>query len=488
MTLTDETAARAPAPVSPPADAWSFRSLSRLYWRVAVLAVLVGLFAYVASFVVPPTYAATTRILLRGRDSTVLNSNGAALGSQPGVIDSQLATALADTQAALLANRAIAERIVDELALDEKEEEGNGPIAAAKRGLVGLYVRTRAILAHGFYKSVDDRTAAIDQLQAGLGAKQVEDGYALDVGALWDDPDEAAAIANLAADLLVETSNDRFRAESAAYRDFLQERVAAASDAERAARSALAEYKAANGIVTTPEQDAQVILQTEDDLNVEIRATQAELAAARAEVASLEREFAATSPFVETEQNIRTGRSETDVSTTAPNPAYTQILNQMQSARAEVQSLAARLGALQGALGLAADVEAGTLSDQEARLNELQLDVAIASDTRTQLAEELRLASVNAERSLVEVTRIDQASAPTYPVAPKRYLFLAIGLFVGALVGFVWSFLRVQRQLRSLQPAGGPTPDPAIDLRDAESAEDVGAGRNGVLVAGEPAS
>lgn len=469
-----------PSPPSTPeavqgVEPWTPRGVARVYWRMPVLALLVGLMAFVGSFVVPPTYTASTRILIRGRDTTVLNSNGESLANQPGVVDSQLAATLADTQAGLLANRAIAEQIVDELDLDVREES-SGPIAAMRKAFAGTYKRTRAILAHGFYKAVDDRTAAIDAVQAGLGAKQVNDGFVLDVVALYDDPEKVAAIANLAADLLVESTDERFRAESAAYRDFLAVRVDEANVDEQTARTALSDYKAANGIVTTPQEDAQLLLASDDDLAAQIQTTQAELAAARARASSLRADLAATSPVATTNQNIETGRSETDIETSSESAAYTQLLGQLQTAQADAASLSARLGALEGALGRATGAEPGALSGEEAELARLQLDVVIAADTRTQLAGELQTATVNAERSVVEISRIDAAAEPTYPIAPKRYLFLGAGMLVGALAGFLWSFLRAQRQLRFA--AGDP--NGLIDLT-ADKPATTGSGIAGVL-------
>ncbi|MFP5256676.1 MAG: GumC family protein [Acidimicrobiia bacterium] len=452
-------------------EPWSAREVARTYWRVPVLALLVGLLAYVGSFVVPPTYTASTRILIRGRDTTVLNSNGESLANQPGVVDSQLAATLADTQAGLLANRAIAERIVDELDLDVREEK-SGPIATLQKAFAATYKRTRAVLTHGFYKEIDDRTAAVDAVQAGLGAKQVNDGFVLDVVALYDDPAKVAAIANLAADLLVDSTNERFRAESAAYRDFLAVRVDEANVAEQAARKALSDYKAANGIVTTPEEDALLLRQSEADLTVEIRQTQAELSAAQARVVSLRRDLASTSPLATTSQNIETGRSETDIETQSESAAYTALLGQLQTAQADVASLSAQLGALEGAFELATG-DPTTLSSEEAELARLQLDVVITSDTRAQLSYELQTAAVNAERSVVEISRIDDAAEPTYPIAPKRYLFLAAGVLMGALAGFVWSFLLLQRGLRRRGE------DEVIDLSTAAPVEGVTSGVSG---------
>jgi len=455
-------------------EPWTARDLWRQYWRAPVIGLLAALVAFAGSFIVPATYAASTRVLIRAKDTTLLNSTGAALGSQPGVVDSQLAGVLTDTQSALLSNRAVAERVVDELALDKISDDDDGIVAKARRGFAAVYKRTRAIVTFGFYKEADKRTAKIDMVQDGLGAKQVNDAYAMDIVATWDDPGIAADIANTAADLLVQMSNDRFRQESEAYRDFLQSQTDEALAEEQAARSALATYKAENGITTTPEDDAQIILASQDDLNAQIRATQAEREAAQAEVSSLRGDLATTSPYATTNQEIVTGRSQTNINSSSANPVYTALLAQLQSAEAKVQSLSARLGALQGALATAQDAGGGAISEQEAELERLQLDVRIASDTRAQLATELEAATVNAQRTSVEVTRVDTASAPIYPVAPKRYLFLAVGLFVGVLAGFVWSFLRAQRELRrATATAGGADAEALLDLTRDTAADEV---------------
>lgn len=430
-------------------EPWTLRDLWRQYWRVPVIGGLAALIAFMGSFIVPATYAAGTRVLIRAKDSTVLNSTGNALGNQPGVIDSQLAGALGDTQSALLSNRAVAERVVDELGLDKMEDDNQGVIGKFRRGFASAYKWTRAMVTFGFYKAGDKRENKIAMVQEGLAAKQIDEGYAMDIVATWDDPEIAADIANTAADVLVEMTNERFARESAAYRDLLAEQTDGALVTEQEARDALAEYKAANGITTTPEQDAQLLNQSQDDLSTLIRSTQAELQAAEAEASSLRSDLAGTSPYATSSQEITTGRSQTNIDSNAPNPAYTALLSQVQEAEARVRSLNARLGALEGAFETAAGSEVSGLSVQEAELARRQLDLTIASETRARLAVELEAASFNAQRSAVEITRIDEAAAPTYPVSPKRYLYLAVGLFVGALVGFVWSFMKVQRRLRS---------------------------------------
>jgi uncharacterized protein involved in exopolysaccharide biosynthesis len=435
------------------------------YWRVPLVAMAAALIAFMGSFVVSPTYAAGTSVLIRARDTSVLSADGTSLNQQPGVVDSQLATALSDTQIALLGNRQLAERVVDRLHLDSAPPRQHGLVAAARGAAKAVYKRTRAYLTYGYYKQPDRRSTAIAAVQAGLSGEQVHSGFGLNVIAASDSPKLTADIANAAADALVAMSQERFTAEATAQQKFLKQRVTQAVQEETVARNALARYKTAQGLVTTPEDDARLLQQSQDQIALQIRTTQAEYEASRAEVSSLRSQLQRTDPSATTDQRIVTGRSKTDISTSALNPAYSQLLNQVQAAQAQSSGLAARLAALRDALNSGDGVSSRTANGREAELSRLQLDVSIATGTRSQLANELQQASMNAARPALELTRLDSAAPPTYPVGPKRYLFLAVGLLLGALGAFIWSFLKVERRRRSLtQPSLAGSPDRTVDL------------------------
>ena len=149
-----------------------------------------------------------------------------------------------------------------------------------------------------------------------------------------------------------------------------------------------------------------------------------------------------------------------EIDSQAPNPAYQQLLTDLKNAEAESAALAAQAASLQGALDSSAPaVNDGTISRQEAELGRLELRQQIADDTLERLSTNLEEAAVNADRSTVELTRLDVATEPTYPISPKRYLYLAIGALIGALIGFVWSFLRVQKgKSMAAAKAQGPAP------------------------------
>jgi uncharacterized protein involved in exopolysaccharide biosynthesis len=437
-------------------ETWTLRDVWRDYWRVVAVGLVAMLVAFLGSFALAPTYASTSRVLLRASDTTSLNSTGADISSVSGQINSQLATALADTQAALVSNRHVAETVVDQLHLDQPKPEKHGPVTALKKVVAGTYKRVRGYLTAGFYKDPGKRENAVQSVAKGLTAKQVHDGFDLDITGSWTDAKTAADIANVAAATLVKESNERFRAESATYRDYLQKQVDQALSREQAARSALADYKTKNGIVTDPTQEVATTQASQDALRTQVSAAQAQLDADRAQLSSLESQLSATPQTVDNTQNIQTGRSRTKIDQSGSNPVYQTLLTQTAAARANVSADSAKLGAYQAALGTASGTtDTGTVSEQQAQLEKLQQDVSIASDTRSRLAQQLENASVNAQSPQVELTQIAKAAAPTYPVSPKRYLFLAVGLFLGALIGFVWSFFRVQKRAPQYTPADG---------------------------------
>lgn len=421
-------------------------SVARRYWRVAVVAVLGGLLAFGGSFVVGPTYESSTRLLIRGRDSTVLNSTGESLAGQPGVIDSTLASALGETQGALVSSTAVAETVVDELNLDVPDEEQSGPIGAIKRFVAGTYKRTKAYLTHGFYEEPSDRQQAIDEVHAGLSAAPLGDSYVLELKGHADEAELAAEITDTAADALIEVTAARFRAEAAAERDFLAEQLQRAQDEVDAALDAKMAYETENGISQLPlelELDAVSL----DDLRASLATTEVELDGARAELDAVTTQLARTPREDTNVSDIETGRSNTQISSSSTNPVYQQLVIRRDALESEVASLRARSSAIRSRI----DGTDNTASNaQEAALVRLDNDLVDATENYDRLELAYQEALVTAERPGIELTRIDEASVPTFPIGPLRYLYLALGVLCGAVAGAALTWLRNR---------GEPSPD-----------------------------
>src|SRR5919198_2430642 len=139
----------------------------RRFWRsILVVTVLAGVVAYAISFLMSPQYAATSRLLVRAREARFLTSTGQGLSQQPGVIDSVLAKSLGQTTAATIGSRAVAERVVPELHLDQPRPQDPSFIPSAKRAIRQLYRVVTAIIRYGYYDEPSAYEGAVQAVQA----------------------------------------------------------------------------------------------------------------------------------------------------------------------------------------------------------------------------------------------------------------------------------------------------------------------------------
>lgn len=450
----------------------------RRYWRVLVVAILGAALAFAGSYLVSPTYEAQTQLLIRGRDTSFLTSTGEVLTNQPGVVDSNLAQALGETQSALLSSRRVAERVVDELELDRPRPADTSLLGRARSVFKGIYARARAYVTFGFYEPRAPRDAAIQAVFDGLRAEQVEDSYVLLLTAQAEGPLLAAAIADAAADALVAVSQDRFQADAQAYRDYLASQAERTSQELADAAEAVRAYKEAHGIGDVA-LDIQLASTSIEELQADVVQTESELAASRAQLASLSTSLRNIARNQSRRSTIETGRSETAILETSPNPVYDSLLTQREVIESQIAAAEARLASLQ--LALAPETRQ-VLADNEAELRLLESRYTASNAAFAEVTAKLEQARVAADEPRVEISRTDAAGVPTYPVAPVRYLYLALGLATGALLGLLLTALAARREGWVLFPvldADGPRALAATDtivLPDAEPPPAVAAG------------
>jgi len=458
----------------------SVKTIRKYWWRVPAVAVIAAMLAYMGSFAFPASYQATTRLLIRGRDATVLSSTGQDLSNQPGVVDASLATALTETQAALLNSRDVATQVVDKLKLDAPEKQ-SGVGHVLKSVVSGTINRARAYLSHGFYKTPDRREQAIDDVAHGLVAKEVGNSYVLELTGTGRTAVEARNITDTAAGILVTISQDRGRLESGAHRDALKAQLDKAWAASAAAQSAVAKFKAANNISDLDEAQAL----TEDGIKQarqELTDTETDLSDKQAELATTTDQLQSTPSTKSNTTQIVTGRSSTDVSSTSDNSAYLSLLTNMQQLQAEVAGLAAKRDSIERSINQAPSAP-GTVSTTEATLRQLQLQSDVAGDVVKSLNTDYQQAVSSATSGATELNRLDTAGLPNYPVKPTRWLFVALGLVFGGLIGFGWSYGRLRRHgLIGIDAVllDDSDPEPVlIDLRELVDAYGNGQHSNG---------
>jgi uncharacterized protein involved in exopolysaccharide biosynthesis len=437
MTAHDERTA--------PMEPISLRRLWSDYWKVPVVGLLAAVLAFIGSFLLTPTYQSSTHLLVRARNTTFLSGNGTSLNQTPAVLDSDLAKALSDTQGALAATDTVARMVVTNLHLDKPKPKPHGVIGHIRRGVGNFYRETKAFLLYGGYKKPNNFDGAVQAINRGLSGVQVKDSFILELTAKASGPKMASQIADASADAIVKIANDRFASDSAAYRDLLAKQLNAAQNDQVKATQAVAGFEQAHGISDVTTQ-INLTAQNQADLKAKLQATQAQLSDTEAQLASVQGQLARTPSRASSSQTITTGRSSTVVDNSSSSTLYDTLLSQQATLRAQTSGLSAQSSALRSALENAS--ASGPLTQAQARLQQLALDQSIAQQTVTQLATQYQQAKLNTVTNTVELTRVDNAAVPVFPVAPRRYLFLAVGLILGMMLGFVASQLRVIRRRR----------------------------------------
>ncbi len=422
----------------------------RSWWRIPVVALFAGFLAFLGSFVIPASYESSTRVLVRGRDATILSSTGTNLGSQPGIVDSTLGTALTSTQIAVLGSHDVAERIVTRLKLDQRPEE-TGAIHNVKAVVAGFIKRGRAYVSHGMYREPTKREQALEDVATGLRASAVGDSFVVEISAVGSTPEDARNIANTAAAVLVEMSSTRSSKEAEANRAAIQTQLDRALAGQAAAEQAVAEYKRANNI-TSLESSLVLSASSLQELRSQLNSTEAELSSVKARLAETKAQLARTAPTTNSKTAIQTGRSSTEVSNSVTNSNYTELLSTSQRLTAEIAGLTAKSASLKKFLAAKPEASA-SLPETEAGLGVLTLNQELAKDVVRGLSSEYELAVSRTQRGSVELTRLDKAALPLYPVAPARWMYLMLGLVLGGLFAFVATYRSLRRNGAFAPPA-----------------------------------
>jgi uncharacterized protein involved in exopolysaccharide biosynthesis len=447
----------------------------RRHWRIIAVAALGALLAFVCSFIVSPTYQASTRLIIHGRDAGFLSSSGQSSSSQTNITDSSQAKALADTYGSIATSRSLATSVVNDVHLDRTSGNSGlfGPLRSAASW---VYRCTRAFLTSGFCASVNQREKAITSVLDGTVAQQLgttagstagqPGAYILEITASGDSGARAQATANAVADELVKASAALVAKSGRDYIDRVQTQLTAARKDVDSKAAVVTTFENANS-VSVADQQAVVTATAYDNLRADLASARADLAEAQAQLDSINASLAHTSSTTSSGQTIDTGRSGTNITTDQTNPVYSDLLTSRSQTEAKISGLDARIPVLEGQVANGSPTNlSGTLAD----LANLQADLTAAQSNRDTLNSDLAAARAQAGTAVPDLTRLDSAGRPDYPVSPKRYLYLLIGLLLGGLAGSGLSWLEERRGTPG--PAEedgddrGPAPAESPDFED----------------------
>ncbi|HET8568499.1 MAG TPA: Wzz/FepE/Etk N-terminal domain-containing protein [Candidatus Limnocylindria bacterium] len=435
---------------------------ARRRWRLVIgVALGAAVLAYAGSFMVSPSYSSTTQVLVRAREARFLTSSGQDLSRQPGVLDSNLAKSLSQTTAGMVNSRALAERVVRELGLDQPRPEDVSLIGGIRNAFKELYRGASAFLRYGYYAKPSAFEGAVMDVNGRLQGTPLKDSYLIEIKASAEQPELAAAMADAAGVALLDMSRERFQSDATTYRDFLKVQVERARSEVVAAEQAVRGYKEEQHIADVAEQ-LKLTAASQDALRRDLRSTEVDLEAARARLRSLQIAIGSLTQTETTTSKLETGRSSTTTTNVGPNKVYQELLAAKLDVEAEVAALDAKREAL--AVALAGRTPSVTLlPQQEARLRELELQQSAATDAYKSVRSSYEAALLNSAQDAAEFTKLDKAAVPLYPDKPVRWLFALVGLLAGVVAGLGVA-VAADRRRRQIIPAARLEPVAAISV------------------------
>lgn len=419
----------------------SLSSVWRGYWKVLVVAVAAAIVAYAVSFFFSTTYESQTKLLVRSNSQSILsNANGTS--SAPVVNGTDLSKALSDTQSALLATNTVAQDVVAKLQLDKHPPPSGGFFHKIK----GVYHDLSDLLKYGHLVHVPLHQAIVANVYNSLSASQVSDSYVLALDATASNPKLAAAIANAAADALVQVANHQFQSDATALASQLAAQLKIAANTEQAAAQALSSYESSHNVSLTVLQSG-----TASDRRAQLDTTTTDISNDQAKLQAAQSELTTIPQTISTTQSITTGRSTTEITSQTPNPSYATLQSTIFTLMTTIAGLKQKQISLEASLGATPDPPSGTPSSVYAGLQQLYTASQTSSAAYSSLSAEYQAAVVNAATTPVELVRLDTAQVPNFPIKPDRALYGLIGLLFGLAIGFVLS----HRGRRSLAAAFG---------------------------------
>src|SRR5579863_6107774 len=214
-----------------------------LVW-LPIIATFVGLGL---TYVLPEQYESTALVLVRPTEDIKFDSNGGG-GDKREILDFPLSQstpidAPSKTYMEVIKSSAVAAKIVDALKLYIKKPTKNeGLFDTIKDELKDFFKNTirtvRNYSKYGRDIPASPFDLAVEDIEEKLIVAVRKDTYAFDITYRSSDPKEAAAVANMAAEIFIERSAEAYRSEATRTREFIETQLDESRKALDQARAA----------------------------------------------------------------------------------------------------------------------------------------------------------------------------------------------------------------------------------------------------------
>ena len=417
----------------------------------------------VVSFMLPPTYEAEARLLVRvGRE----NVYRPEVGTNQSQVLSFNNEEVINSETNILTSRDLAAKVISSLTVEQ------------------LYPD----LAKTPPRRGTPLDAAVTRFGEALAVEGIRKSNVIGIRLQHEDPRMAARSLNLLVDYFKEK---HLQAYSDPQSSYLKEQLAAYEKLLKQSQDRLEAFKQENGVFSLAEQRTLLLTQRAQ-LDSSLKATQSQITELQNRISSVRRLLETVSPdvplsteteryrsiddaksqllalqlkeqdllrkFTEGNQFVVSVRREMEIvrtfisrqeqeirgrRQTGQNVVYLDLEREMNRLQAELPSQQARAASLGRQIGQL-DLQIPALDMTEMTLENLRREVAVSDrNYRTYLekVEDARiLEDLNRQKS-ANISVIQQATIPVDPVRPRKLLNIILGLFLGALAGLGIAFV-----------------------------------------------
>jgi uncharacterized protein involved in exopolysaccharide biosynthesis len=362
---------------------------------IAVITVTATLAAIAVTYVLPSTYEASSLVIVRPEEKLRLGSNQ---GQGKEVLDFPVSQAApidapSKTYIEVLQSEAVAARIVTALHLDAEPSISTSGLARLrdefKFWLKDTIRASRHIMRYGRVIPASRFELAVEDLREYLALEVKKNTYAFSISYTSGNPQEAAAVANKAAEIFLAHNAEAYRSEAQISSKFIEARLLESETILRDARDALQRFKHEAGVFAIGDEYRERI-KVISSLEVDKESAQARLA----------------------------GLLE----------MYAPENSKVASAQAEVSGLRKALASYK------ADLIG--MPERERRLGALELAVTVAQQDYESIRKKYEESRIAGQTSFAEIRTVSPATVPLYPIKPIKYYYGGLG-FLLALVSSI---------------------------------------------------
>ena len=447
-------------------------------WTLLLVVLVSTSIAGINTFLLRPTYRATTVIQIERAPARVVDFNRGNVDVEQASVDEYLGL---KTQYELLRSRSLAERVIDELQLDSSKTTGpSAPAAAAKASSTSSQASAATAGSEGYigrivsgYRKLSTpstldpevlgREAVVGAFLGALAVDPVPNSRLVRVSVDNVDPRLASKIANTTAQIFVSLGQER-RMESSGYaKTFLEDQIKQMKSKLEESERKLNQYAQKKEILTLDDKTSAI-----NQTYVDYAAALAKAEQERIRTEALYNEVkanperAAQSLDNKTVQTYKEQKAKLELEYQQNLRIYKPDYPKMQQIHAQIAEVDAQIKSEMLAVGAVIKAQYDTAKAQENLLRERlgstrkqvlstqdnSIDLNLFKrevDTNRQLYDSLleRLKQVNISSNLTtnNLSIVDTAAIPLFPYKPNLQSNLLAGLGIGLFLGLCLVFL-----------------------------------------------